>query len=133
MVGYRQKIARYEEQINNVRNNREFAFLEKEKEFESLEVELDEKNIRDANAKIAEKSEELEQDRVHLEDNTHILEQKKAELAEIISETKQEEENILAEAKKLEPLVDDYTLAAFKRIRTRAPAACSSRSRHSPS
>lgn len=116
----RQKIARYEEQINNVRNNREFAFLEKEKEFESLEVELDEKNIRDANAKIAEKSEELEQDRVHLEDNTHILEQKKAELAEIISETKQEEENILAEAKKLEPLVDDYTLAAFKRIRKNA-------------
>lgn len=45
------KIEKYEEQINNVRNNREFAFLEKEKEFEGLEIELAEKNIREANEK----------------------------------------------------------------------------------
>ena len=53
------KIAKYEEQINNVRNNREFAFLEKEKEFETLEIQLDEKNIRDAEAKIAERIRQL--------------------------------------------------------------------------
>ena len=116
----RQKIARYDEQINNVRNNREFAFLEKEKEYESLEVELDEKNIRDANTKIGEKSEEIDHDKAELEDNTHILEQKKSELAEIISETREQEESILADAKKLEPMIDAYTLAAFKRIRKNA-------------
>ena len=44
----RVKIARYDTQIDNVRNNREFAFLEKEKEFEKLEIELSEKNIREA-------------------------------------------------------------------------------------
>ncbi|MDE5903645.1 MAG: hypothetical protein K2H21_10570, partial [Muribaculaceae bacterium] len=44
----RVKIARYDTQIDNVRNTREFAFLEKEKEFEKLEIELAEKNIRDA-------------------------------------------------------------------------------------
>ena len=53
----REKIARYDEQINNVRNNREFAFLEKEKEFENLEIELAEKNIRDAQHKINDKQE----------------------------------------------------------------------------
>lgn len=116
----RQKIARYDEQINNVRNNREFAFLEKEKEFESLEVELAEKNIRDARAKIDEKAQDIEHDSVELDDSNHILEQKKKELAEIISETREQEESILADAKKLEPLIDPYTLAAFKRIRKNA-------------
>lgn len=116
----REKIAKYEEQINNVRNNREFAFLEKEKEFESLEIELAEKNIRDANSRIEAKIAEIEHDKEELADNEHILEQKKKELEEIISETRQEEESIREKAKALEPLIDDYTLAAFKRIRKNA-------------
>ena len=116
----RQKIARYDEQINNVRNNREFAFLEKEKEFETLEIQLAEKNIRDANAKIEEKTAEIEHNREELNDNEHILEQKKVELAEIVSETKEQEENLLKQAKALEPGIDAYTLAAFKRIRKNA-------------
>lgn len=114
------KISKYEEQINNVRNNREFSFLEKEKEFETLEIELAEKNIRDAKAKIDIKREEIVRDRENLSDNEHILEQKKQELEEIVSETRQQEEEIRAKAKALEPLVDEYTLAAFKRIRKNA-------------
>ncbi len=114
------KIARYEEQIKNVRNNREFAFLEKEKEFEGLEIEFAEKNIRDSNAKKDRKQEEIAHDREQLADNEHILEQKKRELEEIESETRQEEEQIREKAKALEPLVDSYTLAAFKRIRKNA-------------
>ncbi len=116
----REKIAKYDEQINNVRNNREFAYLEKEKEFESLEIELAEKNIRDAHTKIEAKTAEIEHDKEELADNEHILEQKKKELDEIISETRQEEEAIREKAKALEPLIDDYTLAAFKRIRKNA-------------
>ena len=116
----KEKIARYEEQINNVRNNREYAFLEKEKEFETLEIQLAEKHIRDANSKIADKTAEIEKNREELTDNEHILEQKKVELEEIVSETKQEEEQLLKKAKELEPEVDAYTLAAFKRIRKNA-------------
>lgn len=114
------KIAKYEEQINNVRNNREYAFLEKEKEFESLEIELDEKKMREAREAIAAKEAEIEHDSVELDDNRHILEQKRHELEDIVAETRQEEENLLTQAKALEPLVDDYTLAAFKRIRKNA-------------
>ncbi|MBD5237917.1 MAG: hypothetical protein HDS62_10430 [Bacteroidales bacterium] len=116
----RQKIAKYEEQINNVRNNREFAFLEKEKEFESLEIELAEKNIREAKQKQEMKLQEIEHDKEELSDNEHILEQKKKELDEIVNETRQEEEAIREQAKALEPLIDEYTLAAFKRIRKNA-------------
>lgn len=115
-----EKIARYDEQIKNVRNNREYAFLEKEKEFESLEIELAEKNIRDAGHKIEEKTAEIERAREELTDNEHVLEQKKVELEEIVAETKQEEERLLLQAKELEKDIDDYTLAAFKRIRKNA-------------
>lgn len=114
------KIAKYEEQINNVRNNREFAFLEKEKEFESLEIELAEKNIRDANSKMEQKLRDIQQAEEELSDNEHILEEKRRELQDIVNETRQEEENIRQKAKELEPLIDDYTLAAFKRIRKNA-------------
>lgn len=116
----KEKIAKYEEQINNVRNNREFAFLEKEKEFESLEIELAEKHIRDAKVKQEQKLAEIEHDKEELADNEHILEQKKKELDEIIAETRQQEEELREKAKALEPLIDDYTLAAFKRIRKNA-------------
>lgn len=116
----KEKIAKYEEQINNVRNNREFSFLEKEKEFEGLEIELAEKNIHDAQAKIELKTADVEKFKEELADNEHILEQKRKELDEIISETRQEEEAIREKAKALEPLIDDYTLAAFKRIRKNA-------------
>lgn len=114
------KIAKYDEQINNVRNNREFAFLEKEKEFENLEIELAEKNIRDANTRIEEKKADIARTQEELGDREHNLEDKKNELQDIISETKQEEEKLLMQAKELETKIDDYTLNAFKRIRKNA-------------
>ena len=39
-----QLIKRYEEQINNVRNNREYDSLNKEIEYQKLEIQLAEKN-----------------------------------------------------------------------------------------
>lgn len=116
----RTKIAKYDEQINNVRNNREFAFLEKEKEFEGLEIELAEKNIREAQEKVEFKTEEIKKASEGLTDNQHILEDKKTELEAIVSETRVEEENIRGKVKELEQKIDDYTLAAFKRIRKNA-------------
>lgn len=114
------KIAKYDEQIKNVRNNREYAFLEKEKEYETLEIELAEKNNREARARMEQKAIDIEHAEAELADNTHTLEEKRKELEEIVSETRQEEESIREEAKSLEPLVDAYTLAAFKRIRKNA-------------
>ncbi|WP_410522531.1 zinc ribbon domain-containing protein, partial [Muribaculum intestinale] len=41
------KIARYKEQLDNVRNNREFDLLSKEVEFQTLEIELSEKHLNE--------------------------------------------------------------------------------------
>ncbi len=116
----KEKIAKYDEQINNVRNNREFAFLEKEKEYEGLEIELAEKNINEALVKQEQKTLDIERAEEELADHEHILVGKRNELDEIVSETRTQEEEIRIKAKELESKIDDYTLAAFKRIRKNA-------------
>ena len=55
-----------------------------------------------------------------MEDRNHILAEKKGELSEIISETKQDEEKLREQAKKLEEQIEPRLLKAFKRIRSNA-------------
>lgn len=114
------KINKYREQQKNVRNNREFDFLEKEIEFEGLEIELDHKKIRESEAAQELKAEDIAKTREQLSDSEHILVEKRKELDEIVSETRQEVESLQAKAKTIEPLFDDRTLKAFKRIRKNA-------------
>ncbi len=113
-------IDRYKEQLDNVRNNREFDLLTKEVEFQTLEIELAEKHIDDHRRAIEIKSAEIAATEENAHDQAHILEDKKAELDEIISETRQDEETLREKAKSLEPRIDERTLAAFKRIRKNA-------------
>lgn len=114
------KIARYREQQDNVRNNREYDFLSKEIEFEGLEIELAEKQIREFTSAQEARQNDIQNTRLELEDGEHILAEKKAELEDIVSETKAEEENLRQKALEIEPQIDAYTLAAFKRIRKNA-------------
>ncbi len=114
------KIARYKEQLDNVRNNREFDLLSKEIEFQSLEIELCQKHINEYARVIDNKSREITATEETLVDRNHILQEKKAELEEIVSETRQDEERLREQAKALEPNIDARTLAAFKRIRKNA-------------
>ena len=116
----RTKIAKKEEEKNNVRNNREFDALTKEIEFQNLEIELCEKNINDFNKEIKVKTEELTKAEERLSEREIDLKQKKAELNEIVAETKQEEENLLIKAKELESFIEPRLLTAFKRIRKNA-------------
>ena len=53
-------VERYKEQLNEVKNNREYDTLSKEIEFQTLEIELCNKKIREANNKIADKQREME-------------------------------------------------------------------------
>ena len=110
-------IEKYKAQQDNVRNNRESDVLSKEIEFQSLEVELCEKRIREALAAEKAKNEEIERSSEALSEREKDLEAKKAELEEIVSETKQEEEKLREKAKALEVNIEPRLLQAFKRIR----------------
>ncbi|MDR0686957.1 MAG: C4-type zinc ribbon domain-containing protein [Dysgonamonadaceae bacterium] len=113
-------IAKYKEQLDNVRNNREFDNLSKEIVYQGLEVELAEKKIREFTARAKAIAEEITKCRGMLEERNADLKIKKQELNEIISETKIQEEQLREKARKLEVTVDPRLLAAFKRIRKNA-------------
>ncbi len=113
-------IARYRQQLDNVRNNHEFDNLNKEIEYENLEIELGEKTVGEIERSIDNRLADIENTNQEIADQTHILNEKKDDLDNIVSETRSEEENLIARSKTLEPLVDERTLTAFKRIRKNA-------------
>lgn len=114
------KIARYKEQQDNVRNNREYDNLSKEIEFQTLEIELCEKRIREYSAGLEAKQADQKTSADQLSERKLDLEQKKGELNEIVSETKQEEEKLREHAKEIEALIEPRLVTAFKRIRKNA-------------
>ena len=110
-------VEKYKAQQDNVRNNREYDVLSKEIEFQSLEIELCEKRIREAQAAEKARNEEMARSMEALEERKMDLEAKKAELDEIVAETKREEERLREKAKQLETTIEPRLLQAFKRIR----------------
>ena len=113
-------IEKYKSQQDNVRNNREYENLAKEIEFQGLEIELSEKKIREFSALVLQKKEDLDKANMLISDKILDLNQKKEELNEIVSETKQEEEKLREKAKSIEETIEPRLLTAFKRIRKNA-------------
>ncbi len=110
-------MARYKEQLNEVKNNREYDMLSKEIEFQSLEIELENKRIGEAQRSIESKQTEMTACGERMNERRADLDVKKAELEEIVSETKAEEEKLREKAKGLEMTIEPRLLTAFKRIR----------------
>lgn len=113
-------IKKYEEQQNNVRNNREYDSLSKEIEFQTLEIELCNKKITEFTSQMKEKSEMIEEAKKTLEERKGDLESKKAELGEIVDDTRKEEENLNDHSEEIQHMIEPRLLAAYKRIRGNA-------------
>lgn len=114
------KIEKYNKQIDNVRNSKEYDHLSKEIEFETLEIELAEKRIREFTQDTKSMKEQVDTANEQLKEKTLDLDQKKKELDDIVGETKAQEEKIRDKAKKMEASVEPRLLTAFKRIRKNA-------------
>lgn len=113
-------IAEYQEQLNNVKNNREYDNLSKEIEFQELEIELSQKRIAEGSTDIQHRKEKIATLKALLTERRLDLESKQEELARIKSETKQEEEELRAEVLRLEAGIEERLLHAFTRIRSGA-------------
>lgn len=111
-------IKKYSEQQKNVRNNREFNALSKEVEFQELEIQLAEKNIREYKAQIEQKGEVITQTKKRLGERETHLKHKKNELDAILSETEKEEQALLAKSAEYETNIEDRLVKAYKRIRS---------------
>jgi len=113
-------ITRYEEQQNNVRNNREYESLSKEIEYQKLEIQVSEKHKGKFQADIVTKKADIEGFESKLTEINDVLQQKKSELDAIISDTEKEEKELLEAANTLQANVEQRLLSAFERIRKNA-------------
>ena len=120
VVTHQAMIKKYEKQQDNVRNNREFEAINKEIEFQTLEIQLCERRNRDANAKIAELRQHIEAAEHLIQGRQAELNSKKDELDGIIDETKKDEVRLLEKSKEMEQFIDERYLTAYKRIRQQA-------------
>lgn len=113
-------IEKYKAQQMNVRNNREFESLNKEVEYQGLEIQLAEKHIREYSSSLALKKEEITKAANELEERRGDLEVKKNELSDIVSETKKEEELLAIQSQNNQKVIEERLLNAYTRIRDNA-------------
>ena len=76
-------VSRYKEQQENVRNNREYDNLSKEIEYQTLEIELCQKRIKEYSAALEQKQAEKQKTMTEIEERTIDLKEKEHELDDI--------------------------------------------------
>lgn len=109
-------LERYNNQLNEVRNNREYDSLSKQIDYERLEVELCNKKIKEATDQVAYRTNDLEIAKTEREERQKDLDEKKSELEDILAETREEETMLKERAKDLEVKIEPRLLSSFKRI-----------------
>ena len=109
-----------EYQQNNVRNNREYDPLTKEIEYQQLDNQLSEKRIKEITAKDNEVAVKVAEAQMRLTELKSSLKDKKDELHSLVEGTEKEEEQLLQRSAECEKLVEDRLLVAYKRIRKNA-------------
>lgn len=110
-------LAKYEQQSDNVKNNREFEAINKEIEMQGLEIKLCEKHIRDANEELAEKVKALEAAKKTISVKEGVLNHKKDELEKIIADTEIEEKELRVKSEEARAHIDERLLFSYDRIR----------------
>jgi uncharacterized protein len=113
-------IKKYEEQKLNVRNNREYDSLTKEIEFQTLEMQLAEKRIKEFTEALSNKKIQIEESEAILNERKTDLEIKKSELNDIVEETEIEEKALAKRSEELQNRIEDRLLVAYQRIRKNA-------------
>ncbi|MBB5635519.1 hypothetical protein HDF26_004079 [Pedobacter cryoconitis] len=113
-------IKKYDTQLKEVKNNREYDALTKEVEIQSLEIQVCEKKIREYGFDISTKTEVYEKALSDLESRKNDLEIKRGELQTITSETEKDEQGLNKKAEKAEGVIEERLLIAYRRLRGNA-------------
>ncbi|MDP3467111.1 MAG: C4-type zinc ribbon domain-containing protein [Daejeonella sp.] len=111
---------KYETQLNDVKNNREYDAISKEIEIQGLEIQVSEKKIKEYSFEIQNKTEVYESALANISERKKDLELKKAELDTITAETEKDEASILLKAQEAEKHIDERLLIAYNRLRSNA-------------
>ncbi len=111
-------IKKYNTQLNNVKNNREFDALNKEIEIQDLTIQAAEKKLGELDNSIIMKNELITELQGRIDERNQDLENKKKELEEITAETEKEEKQILIEREKAQDTIEEKLIKAYDRIRS---------------
>lgn len=110
-------IKKYTDQQKEVRNNREYNALTKEVEYQELEIQLAEKQIKELKASIDFKKDTIAQSKEKLDQKSTHLKHKKSELNDIMAETQKEENFLIAKSEEYRKGIESRLLMAYDRIR----------------
>ena len=117
---HEEQIKKYQKQQENVRNSREFESLNKEIEFQNLEIQLCERKMRENTAHVKEVKQHIDAAKLLRTNREKDLEAKREELTSIIAETEKDEERLRRKSKEQEQFIDERYLTGYKRIRNAA-------------
>ena len=111
-------VKKYEKQLKNIKNNREFSSLTKELEYKNLEIELNEKHVNDLQAKILHKKEIIEESNLQIKYREEELKVKNTALEAIVKETEKEEKALMKKSDKAQKVIEERLLNSYRRIRS---------------
>ncbi|MBG8554048.1 zinc ribbon domain-containing protein [Hymenobacter guriensis] len=110
-------IKKYEDQQQNVRNNREYEAIAKEIELQRLEIQISDKKIKEAQYHIEQKIQDIAGTKQRLEERKKDLDNKKVELDTIVGESEADEKKLMDEREGAAKPVEERLLTAYTRIR----------------
>lgn len=110
---------KYEKQMDNVKNNREYDALSKELELQKLEVQLSNKKIKEIEAQLEVKKATLADADTKFAGKQAELEKKKEELDKIITKTEKEETKLQKKSNSQKKKIEPRLLKSYERIRSR--------------
>lgn len=113
-------IKKYQDQQMNVRNNREYDAITKEVELQTLEIQICEKRIKEAQEVIEGKKSEIEETKKLMDERNEDLESKQKELSVITSENVEREQKLKSEHDKAAGKVEERLLKSYIKIRNNA-------------
>lgn len=120
MAEIKAQVKKYEKQLKEVKNSREYDNLNKEIEYQTLESQLHEKRIREASALLEKRNADLERIEHAREERQKDLDLKKSELDEIVAETEKDEKELMKKSELYQSRIDPRWLHIYTRIRNNA-------------
>ena len=110
-------IEKYNKQQMKVRNNREFDAINKELEFQALEIQLANKKIKSFESDLDENGDKIKLVKAKIRERKKFLKNKKDELDVIIKSTEKDEAKFNSQKKKISKGIEDRLLNIYNNLR----------------
>ncbi len=115
---FNKNIEKYDDQLGNIKNSREYDAITKEKEIAGLEILGAEKKMREFGKMLESKQEVLAKTQEDLDSRKKDLDYKRNELTEIEKENEEEITRITKESEKAMSSLEPRLARAYSRIRS---------------